>query len=124
MLKEEKYLRGEVDAIVTDGFTGNIFLKTIEGMGKLIKRNLTESLKRNIFTKLASVVAMSSIKNFAKTMDYKEYGGAIFLGIKNPIIKAHGSSDENLFYYTIKQAEKYAESGANDIMIKEFEKLN
>jgi glycerol-3-phosphate acyltransferase PlsX len=67
---------------------------------------------------------MSSIKNFAKTMDYKEYGGAIFLGIKKPVIKAHGSSDENLFYYTIKQAEEYAQSGANDIMIKEFEKIN
>lgn len=117
-------MHGEVDALITDGFTGNIFLKTVEGMGKLIKRNLTESLKKNIFTKIASVFALSSIKSFAKTMDYKEYGGAIFLGIKKPIIKAHGSSDENLFYYTIKQAEKYAKSGANEIMQKEFEKIN
>lgn len=92
-------------------------------MGKLIKRNLTESLKKNFLTKISSAFAISSIKKFVKTMDYKEHGGAIFLGIKKPVIKAHGSSDENLFYYTIKQAEKYVQSGANEIIIKEFDKI-
>ena len=56
-------------------------------------------------------------------MDYKEYGGALFLGVKKPVVKAHGSSDEYLFYCTIKQAEKFATSKAVDIMIKEFEKI-
>ena len=55
-------------------------------------------------------------------MDYKEYGGALFLGVKRPVIKAHGSSDEKLFYHTIKQAEEFAKNGTVEIMIKEFEK--
>ena len=113
---------GEIDAIVTDGFTGNVFLKTVEGFGKLVKRSLTESLKKNIFTIIGSIPALPAIKKFAKTMDYKEYGGALFLGVKKPVVKAHGSSDEYLFYFTIKQAEKFAKSGTVEIMKQEFEK--
>lgn len=114
---------GDVDAIVTDGFTGNIFLKTVEGLGKLVKRSLTESLKKNILSTIACIPALPGIKRFTKTMDYKEYGGALFLGVKKPVVKAHGSSDEYLFYFTIKQAEKFAESKAVDILKEEFEKL-
>ncbi len=114
---------GDVDAIVTDGFTGNIFLKTVEGFGKFVKRSLTESLKKNILSTIACVPALPGIKRFSKKMDYKEYGGALFLGVKKPVVKAHGSSDEYLFYFTIKQAEKFAESKAVDILKEEFEKL-
>ena len=114
---------GEIDAVVTDGFTGNIFLKTVEGLGKLVKRSLTESLKKNILSTIACIPALPGIKRFSKTMDYKEYGGALFLGVKKPVVKAHGSSDEYLFYFTIKQAEKFAESKAVDILKEEFEKL-
>ena len=114
---------GEIDAVVTDGFTGNIFLKTVEGFGKLVKRSLTESLKKNILSTLACIPALPGIKRFSKTMDYKEYGGALFLGVKKPVVKAHGSSDEYLFYFTIKQAEKFAESKAVDILKQEFEKI-
>ena len=113
---------GEIDAVITDGFTGNVFLKTVEGLGKLVKRTLTDNLKRNILTMLASVPALPSIKKFAKSLDYKEYGGALFLGVKKPVVKAHGSSDEKLFYYTIKQAEKFAKSGAIDKLAEQFEK--
>lgn len=113
---------GEIDAVVTDGFTGNVFLKTVEGLGKLVKRNLTESLKRNLWTMICSLPCLPAIKRFSKTMDYKEYGGALFLGVKKPVVKAHGSSDEYLFYFTIKQAEKFVESGAVEKMKKEFEK--
>ena len=113
---------GKIDAVVTDGFTGNVFLKTVEGFGKLVKRSLTESLKKNIGTMLCALPAMPSIKRFSKTMDYKEYGGALFLGVQKPVVKAHGSSDEKLFYYTIKQAENFAKSGTVEIIKKEFEK--
>ena len=113
---------GKIDAVITDGFTGNVFLKTTEGLGKLVKRTLTESLKKNIFSMLCALPAMPAIKRFSKTMDYKEYGGALFLGVKKPVVKAHGSSDEKLFYYTIKQAESFAKSGTVDIIKKEFEK--
>lgn len=113
---------GKIDAVITDGFTGNVFLKTVEGFGKLVKRSLTESLKKNIGTMLCALPAMPSIKRFSKTMDYKEYGGALFLGVQKPVVKAHGSSDEKLFYYTIKQAENFAKSGTVEIIKKEFEK--
>lgn len=115
---------GKIDAVITDGFTGNVFLKTVEGLGKLVKRSLTENLKANIFTMLAAIPAKPSIKKFARTMDYKEYGGALFLGVKKPVIKAHGSSDEKLFYYTIKQAENFVKSKSVEMMIEEFEKIS
>ena len=113
---------GKIDALVTDGFTGNVFLKTVEGMGKLIKRSLTESLTGNVLSTIAAIPALPSINKFKKMMDYKEYGGALFLGVKKPVVKAHGSSDEKLFHYTIKQAAEFAKNGSVDTLINEFEK--
>ncbi|MBR0351056.1 MAG: phosphate acyltransferase PlsX [Clostridia bacterium] len=113
---------GKVDAIVSDGFTGNVLLKTAEGIGKLVKKNLKDSFTKSIFTKLSYLVAKSSISNLSKSMDYKTYGGALFLGVKKPVVKAHGSSDERLFEYTIIQAEKFVENKAVPKMIEEFEK--
>ena len=112
---------GEIDAIVTDGFTGNVFLKTTEGIGKFVKRSLTESLTQNFLSKLAVIPALPGIKRFSKTMDYKSYGGALFLGVKKPVVKAHGSSDKLLFEYTIIQAEKFVENKAVEKMKTEFE---
>lgn len=111
---------GKIDAIVSDGFTGNVFLKTTEGLGKLVKRSLKESMMKNILSKIASIPALPAINRFAKTMDYKAYGGALFLGVKKPVVKAHGSSDEILFEYTIIQAEKFVENKAVDKMIEAF----
>ena len=113
---------GEIDAIVTDGFTGNVFLKTTEGLGKFVKKTLTESLTQSIISKICTIPCLPAINRFKKTMDYKSYGGALFLGVKKPVVKAHGSSDEILFEYTIKQAEKFVENKAVDKMIEEFEK--
>jgi len=115
---------GKIDAIVTDGFTGNVFLKTTEGLGKFVKRSLKESFTEDIFTKISYLIAKKPIKSLSKAMDYKSYGGALFLGVKKPVVKAHGSSDEKLFEYTLKQAEKFVENRAVDKMIEEFEKQN
>ena len=71
---------------------------------------------------LCALPAMPSIKRFSKTMDYKEYGGALFLGVQKPVVKAHGSSDEKLFEFTIKQAEQFVENKAVDKLIEEFQK--
>lgn len=113
---------GEINAIVTDGFTGNVFLKTTEGLGKFVKRSLTESFTKNLLSKILSIPALPAIKRFSKVMDYKSYGGALFLGVKKPVVKAHGSSDSLLFEYTLIQAEKFVENKAVDKMIEEFEK--
>ncbi len=115
---------GKIDILVADGFTGNVFLKTVEGVGKLVKRTLSESIKKNVFTMLGALPAMPSINALSKAMDYKEYGGALFLGVKKPVVKAHGSSDEKLFEFTIKQAEQFVENKAVDKMIEKFQKEN
>ena len=115
---------GKIDAIIADGFTGNVFLKTVEGMGKLVKKSLTESFKKNLGTKLGYLFASPAIKGFRKMMDYKEYGGALFLGVKKPVVKAHGSSDEKLFEFTIKQAEQFVEHHTVERLTEEFTKMN
>ena len=112
---------GKIDAIVTDGFTGNVFLKTTEGLGKFVKRTLSESLTQNLISKICTIPCLPAINRFKKTMDYKSYGGALFLGVKKPVVKAHGSSDETLFEFTVKQAEKFVENRAVERMIEEFE---
>ena len=115
---------GNVDAIVTDGFTGNIFLKAVEGVGRLVKVSLKENFLKNTVTKIAAIPSLPAIKGLQKAMDYKSYGGALFLGVKKPVVKAHGSSDEILFEFTIKQAERFVKNKAVDKMIEEFENLN
>ncbi len=111
---------GEIDAIVTDGFTGNVFLKTTEGLGNFVKRSLTESLTHNLITKILAIPCLPAIKRFSKTMDYKSYGGALFLGVKKPVVKAHGSSDALLFEYTIIQAEKFVENKTVEKIIEQI----
>ena len=110
---------GNVDAIVTDGF-----LKAVEGVGRLVKVSLKENFLKNTVTKIAAIPSLPAIKGLQKAMDYKSYGGALFLGVKKPVVKAHGSSDEILFEFTIKQAEKFVKNKAVDKMIEEFENLN
>ena len=111
---------GEIDILVTDGFTGNVFLKTTEGLGKFVKRTLKESFTQSLGAKISYLIARKPIKSLSKAMDYKSYGGALFLGVKKPVVKAHGSSDEILFEYTIIQAEKFVENKAVDKMIEAF----
>ena len=112
---------GGVDVVIADGFTGNVFLKSVEGLGKFVKKSLKESLMHSIWSKLGSLSALPSIKRFSKMVDYKEYGGALFLGVQKPVVKAHGSSDEKLFKFTIKQAETFVKNKAVDQLREVYE---
>ena len=112
---------GGVDVVIADGFTGNVFLKSVEGLGKFVKKSLKESLMHSIWSKLASLPSLPAIKRFAKVVDYKEYGGALFLGVQKPVVKAHGSSDEKLFEFTIKQAEQFVKNKAVDQLTEVYE---
>jgi len=113
---------GEVDALVCDGFTGNVLLKSVEGIGRFVKKILSDSLKKNIFTTIAAAPSLPAINSFKKKADYKSYGGAPFLGVKKPVVKAHGSSDELVFYYTIKQAESFVKGKSVEKMCEAIEK--
>jgi glycerol-3-phosphate acyltransferase PlsX len=96
-------LSGVADVVVTDGFSGNIALKTVEGtamnMFKMIKATFMSSLK----TKLAAAVLKKDLKGLKDQLDYAEYGGAALFGLKAPVVKAHGSSNDRAIYSAIKQ---------------------
>ena len=101
---------GDVDVVVTDGLTGNVTLKTIEGMGATVSKMLKEELLKNPWTKFLSLLLKPALKSFKKRMDYSEYGGALLLGINKPMVKCHGSAKAKLVKITLKQAEDFAKN--------------
>ena len=108
---------GEVDVVVCDGFSGNVLLKSIEGtamfMGSLMKR----MFRKNLGSKLGYLLCSSGVKDMTKLMDYREIGGTQFLGIRKPVIKAHGASDAVAFCNAVNQA---VQAAKND-MVPELE---
>ncbi|WP_419883802.1 phosphate acyltransferase PlsX [Peribacillus sp. B-H-3] len=96
-------LQGAADVVVTDGFTGNMVLKTIEGTALSVFSMLKTALTASFKSKLAAGVLKPQLKELKNQMDYSEYGGAALFGLKAPVIKAHGSSDANAFYNSIRQ---------------------
>lgn len=102
---------GEVDVIVTDGYSGNIFLKTLEGAGKFLAGEIKKMYMKNLLTKIAAVLVKDGIRDFKRTMDPREVGGTALLGISRPVIKAHGSSDAYAIRNAIRQAQQVVSSG-------------
>ena len=98
------------DVLVADGYTGNIFLKTMEGMGKLMLKTLKGLFYTNAKTKVCALVVHNQIKDVKKKFDTREFGGAPILGISKPVIKAHGSSDAKAFKNAIRQAIAFSEA--------------
>ena len=94
-------MTGESNVIVTDGFTGNIALKTAEGTAKFITDNLKKSLTQNMFTKLSLIFSYFALQKFKKKLDPRKYNGAIFLGLNGPVVKSHGGTDALGFYHSI-----------------------
>ena len=100
--------------LVTDGFTGNVFLKTLEGFGKMILKTLKTTIYKNLKTKIAGVLIKKDLSGMRKNFDSSELGGAPILGINKPVIKAHGSSDAKAFKNAIRQAVAFSEAPIND----------
>ncbi|MCR4668410.1 MAG: phosphate acyltransferase PlsX [Clostridia bacterium] len=114
---EARYLPdGACDVIVTDGFTGNAILKTTEGMGLIVLRELKKHFTVNAKTKMAALMLKSQLKELKEEFNYTEYGGAPILGLKGGLIKMHGSSDENAVKQTILKAIPFAEGNVVDII--------
>ena len=95
---------GAVDVVVCDGFAGNVLLKSIEGTAMFMGSLMSRMFKKNILSKLSAALVMKDIKAFKKLLDYREIGGTPFLGIRKPVIKAHGSSDALAFRNAVQQA--------------------
>ena len=94
-------MSGESNVIITDGFTGNIALKTAEGTAKFITNNLKTTLTENFITKISILFSYFSLKKFKDKLDPRKYNGAIFLGLNGPVVKSHGGIDSIGFYHSI-----------------------
>ncbi|PWU68904.1 phosphate acyltransferase PlsX [Gracilibacillus dipsosauri] len=97
-------LDGVADVVVTDGFSGNVALKTIEGTALTLFKMLKEKFMTNPKTKIAALLAKNELKGLKNQLDYSEYGGAGLFGLKAPVIKAHGSSNQQAIFSAIQQA--------------------
>lgn len=115
--------QGAVDVVVTDGFTGNVYLKTVEGMGKFMKKALKERIFGGGLSKVGALFCMKGIKSVSKQMDYREVGGSPLLGTAKPVIKAHGSSDALAFKNAIRQAKQFVEGNVIEEMTKALANL-
>ena len=135
-LKENKFINfignvegnqlphGYCDVAVCDGFVGNIVLKTIEGMGKLMSGELKGIFKSGLGGILAYLLVKKQLKNFKKKFDAKEHGGAPILGLSKTVIKAHGSSDAKAFMNAVKQAINCERAGVCAIIAKSAEEYS
>ena len=105
---------GDVDVVVTDGFTGNVLLKGIEGSIKYMTRQLKGIFMKNFKTKMAALAIKDEFHALKASLDPNEVGGTAMLGISKPVIKAHGSSDARAIYNAIRQAIAFVDSGIID----------
>lgn len=108
-VESTEVMNGKIDVVVTDGFTGNMVLKTSEGIAKFIVTSLKEEINKFFIYKLGALLIKPAIKHIVKRMDSSEYGGAMFLGLNGLSIKAHGNSDSNGIKNAIRVANKFAE---------------
>ncbi len=109
-------LQGKADVIVCDGFTGNMILKTMEGTVQELMKGLKEELMSSMRSKIGGALIKPALKNFKSKFDYSEHGGAPLLGVKAPVIKAHGSSDAKAIKNAIRQAKICFENNVNELI--------
>ena len=110
-IEAKEAIKGGCDVIVTDGFSGNIMLKTMEGVGSFAGSALRKMFKKNLLTKLAALAVMPGLNEFKAKLDPNKVGGTAFIGISKPVIKAHGASNAEAIENAIGQAAAFARSG-------------
>ncbi len=109
-IESKDLLKGDIDLVVCDGFTGNIALKLIEGAGSSLMNMVKKSILSSFTSKIGGMLIKSSLKEMKENLNPSKYGGAPLLGTKYPVIKAHGSSDDVAIMNAILYAKKYVES--------------
>ncbi|WP_438834835.1 phosphate acyltransferase PlsX [Streptococcus pluranimalium] len=116
-------MNGVADVVVTDGFTGNAVLKAIEGTAINLMGSLKSAIKSGGFkAKIGALFLKDSLYQLKDTMDYSSAGGAVLFGLKAPVVKSHGSSDERAIYYTIKQIRTMLETDVVNQLVETFTK--
>ena len=113
-IEAKEAIKGGCDVLVTDGFSGNVMLKTIEGIGSYAGSCLKGIFKKNLLTKLAGAMVLPGLNTFKAQLDPNKVGGTAFIGISKPVIKAHGSSNDEAIENAIGQAREVAASGLVD----------
>lgn len=114
---------GDYDVLVCDGFTGNVILKYTEGLADALLSMLKKELKATMRTKIGAAVAMPAFKRFKKQMDYTEYGGALLLGVRGGVVKAHGSSNAKAIKSTLRQAAGFIGGDVVNVIKQEISKV-
>ncbi len=122
-IEGREIMDGAADVIVCDGFVGNVILKLTEGLAATLLRNIKGMLMKNFATKLGALTLKGQFKEFKKKMDYTEYGGALLLGLKYPVVKGHGSSDAKAVFSAIRQAEKFVSAGVVEKIKNDLKKM-
>ena len=122
-IEAKEAIKGGCDVIVTDGFSGNILLKTMEGVGSFAGSALKSMFKKNLLTKLAALAVMPGLNAFKDKLDPNKVGGTAFIGISKPVIKAHGSSNDEAIENAIGQAKEVAMSGLVDEIAAHVEEM-
>ena len=116
-------IKGGCDVIVTDGFSGNVMLKTIEGVGSFAGSALKGMFKKNLLTELAALLVMPGLNEFKSRLDPNKVGGTAFIGISKPVIKAHGGSNAEAIENAVGQAIQVAQSGIVDDIAAHIHKM-
>jgi len=111
---------GSCDVVVCDGFVGNVALKASEGLGRLVNDLLRESLTKTVTAQAGALLSRKALKEFKKSLDYREYGGAPLLGVRGVCIVGHGSSNDRAVYNGIRVAAEFAQAGMNEGLEREF----
>ena len=121
-IEGREILEGDVQVVVSDGFTGNVVLKVFEGTAMTIMTELKKGFMSSFVTKIGALLSKSVFLSFKKKFDYTEHGGAILLGVNGAVIKAHGSSNAKAFKNAIRQAVKCVDGNIVESIKKEMEK--
>lgn len=122
-IESREIMKGECDAVITDGFTGNIALKLIEGVTSSFFKLIKEAFYKNIVTKLSALMLKDGLMQIKKKADSEEVGGAPLLGCRKPVIKAHGNSHASAIKNAIRQAVIYTENGVIEQISAGLEKM-
>ena len=106
-IEGNELMTGKADVVATDGFSGNIALKSIEGMSSVLLHSLKDSLLNNgLMTKVGALLIKNAVSDLRSKYDTAKHGGAVLMGVNAPVVKTHGRSNERPIYYTLKQIDK------------------